>query len=43
MPYLRTREGNDLYYKDWGSGQPVGFCHGWPLNSDSWESRTKTR
>ena len=39
MAYLKTREGNDLYYKDWGSGQPVVFCHGWPLNSDSWESQ----
>ena len=39
MSYLKTREGNDLYYKDWGSGQPVVFCHGWPLNSDSWESQ----
>jgi len=39
MTYLTTREGNELYYKDWGSGQPVMFCHGWPLNSDSWESQ----
>ncbi|MDY7549683.1 alpha/beta hydrolase [Pseudomonas veronii] len=39
MTYLITREGNELYYKDWGSGQPVMFCHGWPLNSDSWESQ----
>ncbi|MBT2371300.1 alpha/beta fold hydrolase [Pseudomonas fluorescens] len=39
MPFLKTREGNDLYYKDWGTGQPVVFCHGWPLNSDSWESQ----
>ena len=34
-----TREGVELYYKDWGAGQPVVFCHGWPLNSDSWESQ----
>lgn len=39
MAYLKTREGNDIFYKDWGSGQPVMFCHGWPLNSDSWESQ----
>lgn len=39
MAYLKTREGNDIYYKDWGNGQPVVFCHGWPLNSDSWESQ----
>ena len=34
-----TSDGVELYYKDWGSGQPVVFCHGWPLNSDSWESQ----
>jgi non-heme chloroperoxidase len=32
-----TIDGAQLYYKDWGSGQPVFFCHGWPLNSDMWE------
>lgn len=37
MSYFRTKEGVDLYYKDWGKGQPVVFCHGWPLSSDSWE------
>ncbi|CDG85959.1 alpha/beta fold hydrolase [Janthinobacterium agaricidamnosum] len=34
-----TRDGVDIYYKDWGHGQPIVFCHGWPLNSDSWESQ----
>ena len=38
---LTTRDGVELYYKDWGprDGQPVVFCHGWPLNSDSWEGQ----
>jgi non-heme chloroperoxidase len=37
--YLMTQDGTQLYYKDWGSGQPVVFSHGWPLSSDSWESQ----
>ncbi|MCX2863173.1 alpha/beta hydrolase [Paucibacter sp. PLA-PC-4] len=39
--YVTTQQGVQLYYKDWGprSGQPVVFSHGWPLNSDSWESQ----
>ena len=32
-----TKEGVQLYYKDWGKGQPIVFSHGWPLSSDSWE------
>jgi non-heme chloroperoxidase len=38
---LTTRDGVELYYKDWGprTGQPIVFSHGWPLNSDSWESQ----
>ncbi|HEX5342161.1 MAG TPA: alpha/beta hydrolase [Duganella sp.] len=38
---VTTRDGVQLYYKDWGpkNGQPVVFSHGWPLNSDSWESQ----
>jgi len=36
---ITTRDGVELYYKDWGKGQPIVFSHGWPLNSDSWESQ----
>ena len=39
MPIIATTDGTQLYYKDWGSGQPVVFSHGWPLSSDSWESQ----
>jgi non-heme chloroperoxidase len=37
MGYITTKDGTQLYYKDWGSGQPVVFSHGWPLSSDAWE------
>ncbi|MBB3292668.1 non-heme chloroperoxidase [Mitsuaria sp. BK045] len=39
--FITTKDGVQLYYKDWGpkNGQPVVFSHGWPLNSDSWESQ----
>ncbi|KQW45308.1 MULTISPECIES: alpha/beta fold hydrolase [unclassified Roseateles] len=37
--YFTARDGARIFYKDWGSGQPVVFSHGWPLNSDSWESQ----
>ena len=39
MSLFTTQAGVELYYKDWGSGPVVVFCHGWPLNSDSWESQ----
>lgn len=37
MPYIQTRDGTNLYYKDWGTGRPVILLHGWPLSSDSWD------
>lgn len=39
MGTITTKEGTRLYYKDWGKGPAIVFCHGWPLNSDSWESQ----
>ncbi|HEY1867720.1 MAG TPA: alpha/beta hydrolase [Candidatus Cybelea sp.] len=39
MAYLTLRDGTELYYKDWGTGQPVVFSHGWPLDSDAWEDQ----
>jgi len=39
MSYLTTKDGTQLYYKEWGAGRPVVFCHGWPLNADSWDSQ----
>ena len=39
MSIFTTRDGTEIYYKDWGSGEPVVFSHGWPLSSDSWEAQ----
>ena len=39
MSRIIMKDGMEIYYKDWGTGQPVVFSHGWPLNSDSWESQ----
>ena len=39
MGTVATRDGTEIFYKDWGSGQPVVFSHGWPLSADAWEDR----
>lgn len=39
MPYFTTDDGTEIFYKDWGSGQPIVFHHGWPLSSDDWDAQ----
>jgi non-heme chloroperoxidase len=41
MPYNASPDGTQIFYKDWGTGQPVVFSHGWPLNSDAWDVELK--
>ena len=39
MSTITTKDGRQIYYKDWGKGLVVTFSHGWPLNSDAWDSQ----
>ena len=39
MPTITTDDGTEIFYKDWGSGQPIVFSHGWPLSSDDWDAQ----
>ena len=37
MPTIKVTDEVDIFYKDWGTGQPIVFCHGWPLTADAWD------
>lgn len=39
MPTITTSDGTEIFYKDWGSGQPIVFSHGWPLSADDWDNQ----
>ena len=39
MPAIKTKDGIEIYYKDWGKGQPIVFSHGWPLSADDWDGQ----
>jgi non-heme chloroperoxidase len=39
MPTITTKDGVDIFYKDWGTGQPIVFSHGWPLSADDWDAQ----
>ena len=39
MNTITTKDGAQIYFKDWGSGKPVVFSHGWPLSADSWDAQ----
>jgi len=39
MPKIKTADGTEIYYKDWGAGQPIVFSHGWPLSADDWDTQ----
>ena len=39
MPFVKTTDGTEIFYKDWGSGPPIVFSHGWPLSADDWDTQ----
>ena len=39
MGTITTTDGTEIFYKDWGSGQPIVFSHGWPLSANDWDAQ----
>src|ERR1700751_5677272 len=39
MPFITAKDGTNIFYKDWGSGKPIVFSHGWPLTADAWDAQ----
>ena len=39
MSFIQLQDGSEIYYKDWGKGQPIVFSHGWPLHADAWDAQ----
>src|SRR5436309_855958 len=39
MSTITTHDGTSIYYKDWGTGTPIVFAHGWPLSADAWDAQ----
>ena len=39
MGIVKTKDGVEIFYKDWGKGQPIVFSHGWPLSADDWDNQ----
>jgi pimeloyl-ACP methyl ester carboxylesterase len=39
MSFIKTKDGVEIFYKDWGKGQPLVFSHGWPLSADDWDTQ----
>ena len=43
MSTITTTDGTQIFYKDWGTGQPIVFSHGWPLSADDWDTQPSPR
>jgi non-heme chloroperoxidase len=39
MSFVKTKDGVEIFYKDWGKGRPIVFSHGWPLSADDWDTQ----